>query len=365
MAIDFASVSAVANRVFQEPLADYINRANPMLQALTKKAVSSDRIYIKGTLDSDHGAGPIADGSDVTFTGNERTTYANPTLDWSTYIGKFAVNKRALEQMGTQPGALGNLLQKEIEEAAKDLASKLAADIFAGSVVNGLVGLQSMIDDSNTYAGIDRSLAANENFRSVALDIGTAVVDPGPPEVLGPEELSTAYLYQLDELFFAANGYGFSEQPGLFTGVTDRFIFTKYKTLMESIDLSALSNAHFVNRANSSGRLGIGSTGFMGVPFIRDRNVSSHLADWDNGSPLYMLDMSKIHLAVLTPSANLSLVHQVQGYMAAPEVDGIRASIEFLGNSGEQVKGYVKAYVQLATPNPKAAGCVLKNIKND
>jgi hypothetical protein len=360
MAIDYAAVSAVANRLFQEPLQDYINRANPVLTALQKKAVSSDLIYIKGTLNSDHDAGPVADGADVTFSGNEGTTYTNPTLDWSTYIGKFAVNKRAMEQMQNQEGQLGNLLQTEIMNAAKDLADKLAADIFAGSVANGLVGLQALVDDGNTYAGIDRSVAANANFRAVALDVGT-----GGPPVDTTTELSTNILYRLDELYFDANGYGLSERPGLFTGVTDRLIFTKYKQLMENIDLSALSAAHFVNQANASGQLGIGSTGFMGVPFMRDRNVVAAAGDLANSGRLYFLDMNKVHLAVLTPSPERSLVQQLNGYTQAPDVDGIRASIEFMGNSGEQVRGYVKVYCQLASPDPKAAGAVIKNIKAD
>jgi hypothetical protein len=358
MAIDYAAVSSVANRIFREPLEDYINRANPVLQALQKKAVATDRIYVKGTLNSDHAAGPVADGADVTFSGDEGTTYTNPTLDWSTYIGKFAVNKRALEQMQGQEGQLGNLLQTEIQNAAKDLADRLAGDIFAGSVANGLVGLQTMLDDGNTYAGIDRSVAGNANFRAVALDVGT-----GGPPIDTTTELSTNILYQLDELFFQSNGYGLSERPGLFTGVTDRLIFTKYKQLMESIDLSSLSNAHFVNRANQSGQLGIGSTGFMGVPFMRDRNVVAAAGDLANSGRLYFMDMNKIHLAILTPNRELSLVQQELGYASAPDVNGIRASIEFLGNSGEQVRGYVKVYAQLATSDPKAAGAVIKNIK--
>lgn len=358
MTLNQAAVQDVANRIFQEPLRDWINRANPVLQAMTKRAVASDKIYIKGTLGSSHGAGPVADGSTVTFAGTEGTTYAAPTLDWATYIAKFSVNKRALEAMQGQPGALGNLLQTEIQNAAKDLADDIAADIFAGAVSNGLVGMQAIVDDANTYAGIDRSSAANANFRATVLDVGT-----GGPPVDTTTELSTNILYEADELFFAANGYGFTEQPGRFTGVTQRQIMTKYKQLMENIDLAALGSAHFVNQANATGQLGMGSVGFAGVPFLRDRNVVAASGDLADSGRLYILDMSYIDLAVLEPNAELSLVHQVQGYQTADTTDGIRAYIEFLGNSGEVVQGYVKAYVQIACPDPKRAGLVIKNIK--
>ena len=355
MAVDYSSVQAIANKLFQEPLKDWVNRSNPLLAALTKRAVASDRIYIKGTLSSFHDAGPIADGSAVTLAGTEGTQYANPTLDFSTYIAKFAVNKRALEQMSNQPGALGNLLQQEIQMAAKDLADKIAADIFAGSVANGLVGVQSIIDDANTYAGIDRSVSGNATWRGNVLD----VEDDG-----ATVELSTDIIYQADSAFFAANGYGFTERPGMFTGLTGREIMTKYKKMMESIDLASLSNAHFVNRANASGQLGYGSVGFAGVPFIRDRNVSQ-ASDLANSGRLYFLDMGKIEMAVLEPNPALSLIHQVNGYSTADTIDGIRTHIEFLGNSGEQLQGYVKCYIQMVSPDPKGAGILIKNIKAD
>jgi hypothetical protein len=37
-------------------------------------------------------------------------------------------------------------------------------------------------------------------------------------------------------------------------------------------------------------------------------------------------------------------------------------SIELLGNTGESIKGYVKTYVQLATPDPAKATALLKNV---
>lgn len=350
--MDFAQLQDVLNVELQEPLADLINRSNPVLSAINKKAVSSQQIYLKGRLDSDHAAGPITDGADVTFAGTETTTYINPTLDWSTYISKFSIPKRLIDQVASNPGQVGNILQEEIEQATKDLADKIAADLFAGDVASGLVGMQSIIDDSNTYAGVDRSLAANANFRSVVV----SNVDGGGTA----QELSTTVLNELDRLFFEANGYGFVEMPGRFTGVSGAALQNKYRAMMESIDLSALASAHFINQANSSGYLGIGQVGFMGIPFLRDRNVSTAAGDEADTGRLYILDMSQIDLCVLSSSPD-GQIHQIQGYQSAPDVDGIPAKIEILGSSGESVNGYVKAYVQLATKNPKAAGCLLKN----
>jgi hypothetical protein len=352
MSQDFARIASILNVTFQEPLADLLNRSNPVLRALQKKAVASHRIYLKGIVDSDHEAGPILDNADVTMT-SPGTDYITPILDWSTYAAKFRVGKRAMAQAAGNPGEIGNLLMSEIQQATKDLATKIAADVFAGSVANGLVGLQTMINDTGTWAGIDRAQAANANLRSVVINHVNAGAGL---------ELSTGILNELDARYFNANGYGWSETPGRFTGVTDSRILNKYKALAESIDLSSLSTAHFVNQANQSGQLGIGNTGFMGVPFLRDRNVVAASGDVANSGRLYFLDMSQIHLCVLNPGEGAT-VHQVRGYESAPDVDGIRPVIEILGNKGEYVEGYVKTYIQLATPDPKKAGALLKGIK--
>jgi hypothetical protein len=355
MAVDYTQLQNVLNRTFREPLQEYVVRANPVLQALNKRAVASDKIYIKGVGDSSHSAGPVADGTSISASVSDQTTYLNPTLDWSTYVATFKVPKRLLEQLNGQPGMLGNVLQAEISNAAKDLADRIAQDIFAGDVANGIKGTISMIDDANTYAGVDRSVGANSNWRATVVDLE----DGG-----SPSELSTGSLYQADEDFFANNGYGFTEQPGRFTAITDRKIMTKYKAMLESIDLSSLSSAHFVNRANSSGSLGYTNVGWMGIPMLRDRNVQSASGDLADSGRLYFLDMDSIELAVLNPDPNKSLIHQVQGYRSAERTNGMRTYIEILGNNGEFVEGYVKTYVQLVTNDAKAAGVVLKNIKN-
>lgn len=351
MALNYNQLQDVLNRTFQEPLQDYVVRANPILAATPKRAVSSDRIYIKGISDTTHNPGAVADGTDISMVGDEGTTYINPVLDWATYVAKFKVPKRLIEQLSGQPGMIGNILQSEIQLAAKDLSDKIAEDLFGTTVSNGIVGIIDMVNDGNTYAGIDRNLAANANWQSAVKDATGA-------------ELSTNALYEADELFFSKNGYGFTETPARFTAVTDRKIMTKYKSLMENIDLGTLGDAHFVNQANGTGNLGLGSVGFAGVPVIRDRNVVADSGDSVDTSRLYFLDMSKIELAVLESNPSRSMVHQVQGFQTAPSTQGIRTYIEILGNKGENVEGYVKTYVQLATPDAKAAGVVIKNIKN-
>lgn len=351
MTINYAALQATLNRTFEEPLFDLVNRSHPVLAGLQKKAVASDQIYLKNQMASSHEAGAVADGATITV-GTPATTYSAAILPWSTYKATFKVNKRVMAQVASNPGQLGNIFKTEVMNAGKDLANLIGSDIFAGSVANGLVGLQAMVDDGNTYAGIDRSVAGNANWRSTVLDLDNAGAT---------QELSTTFLNTLEGNYYDAVGYGWDTQPGKFTGVTNSAIMNKYRALMESIDLSSLSTAHFVNQANNSGQLGIGKTGYMGVPFMRDRNVSA-AGDLADSGRLYFLNMNMIHLCVLDPTAGDANIHQVQGYTAAPDTTGIKTQIEILANTGEFVAGYVKAYVQLATPNPKEAGSLMKNI---
>lgn len=352
----FSDIASVLNVEFQEPLADLVNNENPTLRAITKRGVASQRIYLKGRVGGDHGAGPVLDSAAVTFTGNEGSDYIAPVVDWSTYIAKFHIPSRALEQASNNPGELGRLFETEVMEAGKELANTIAAHMFGGVTANGLIGAQAWIDNGNTVAGIDRTLAANENFRSVVIDLSDGEAVPAGTE------LSTLALYRADQEFFDAVGYGLSERAGQFTGVTSSAIHTKYKQLLENIDLSALSAAHFVNRVNTSGNLGVSTIGWQGIPLIRDRNVSVGGSDLDDTSRIYFLDTSKLNLCVLQPNSNLAQIHQSEGMLSAPEVDGIRTSIHIMGRDGERIQGYVRTYIQMATSDPKRAGLVVKNV---
>jgi len=42
MAVNYAQLQDVLNRTFQEPLQEYVVRANPVLQALNKRAVATN-----------------------------------------------------------------------------------------------------------------------------------------------------------------------------------------------------------------------------------------------------------------------------------------------------------------------------------
>lgn len=343
-------------------LEDHIARSNPMLAAVEKRAVATQQIFLPNKATSDHNAGAIADGATVTPAATAKTTYLGATVDWATYKADFSVNKRLISQLSSQPSALGSLLYEEIKDAAEDLADKIAQDMFAPQAGNALIGLPDWMDDGNTLGGIDRSLAANSWWRGL-------VYDASPDAGTTAGSLSTTLFDLVDELYFGrtkANFFGNAQVSGV--GFVPKRLLTLYKQLFTSIDISSLATAHFVNQANSTGMFGQNMLGYNGVPFIPDANVTTPAGDVAGSIRGYMVKPSEVFLATLddTVPAEVKAMQQL-GNFAAGKVtrDGIRLGIEILGNSGEVISGYVKAYVQLVVPRPGFAGVAITNVGSD
>jgi len=354
MAINYASLQATVNREFLEPITDAVSRANPTLAATEKVALASDAIYIKAKLSSDHGARGIDDGSNVAVTGAGSSRKA-AQLDWVTYVADFSVNKRVIKQLEGNPGALGKVLYDEIQDAALDLVDRIGADILGtneGNVTTKVAGIQDIVSATNIYAGIDRAQGANANWRSTVVDAAVAG-NAGP--------LSTLLFDKADRAFFDRNYWSLRERAGFFTGVTTSALIEKYQQLFTSITLGDLATAHFVNQMNMTGMFGESVLGYMGVPLVRDHNVANNPTDLAGSSRLYFLNMRQIKLAVLDPSQD-AVMNQVQGALSGVSTENIKIEVELLPNAGERIDGYVKAYVQLFSPNPKEAGVLIKNI---
>ena len=346
---NLAALQDALNKEFQEPMSDLVARSNPLLQGLTKKELATDRIWLRHKAASNHNPRPIADGADVTIT-NPASVRKAGVLDWSTYISEFSLPKRLLGQVQNNPKMLGQLFLDEVQDAAKDLADRLAGDIFGGDVATGLIGIKSIMDTANTYAGIDRAAAADANayWRGLVVDASAA-------------DLSTNLLYDAEEAWFERNLtelYG-GESPTIFTS---KRLQRKYKELFESIAYDALGTSHFVNQANASGQLGKTGVGFQGAPIVADHNVDA-TGDTADTSRMYILKPGSMFLACLKPNDDPDVARMQQlDASKAPTAENIHVQIEVLGNTGETVKGYVKTYVQLVTDKPSQAGVVVKNV---
>ena len=95
------------------------------------------------------------------------------SLGFGAYESPFHVTDLALTQAAHSRNPAGNaaLWARNMLGAGEKLAKKIETDIFSGSGSNSIIGLDSAIDDSNTYAGLDRS--TETYFRSTVKGSGS------------------------------------------------------------------------------------------------------------------------------------------------------------------------------------------------
>lgn len=348
--MNLTDLQAALNKEFQDPMSDMIVRDRPLLSAMPKRAMATDRIWLRNQNASAHNPRTILDGATVTIT-DPGTTYGNGVLDWATYISEFKLPKRLLAQVVGNPAMLGQLFKNEITNATLDLADLIAQDIFKGAVSNGLTGLKSIMSATGTYAGINRATAGNEYWRGLEVDAAVS-------SAVGP--LSTSLFYLAEKAYYEAT------RKELFMGnrvaFTSKDVQLMYKTLFESIDYSSLADAHFVNQANGGNSFGKSGVAFNGAPILTEPNIDV-TGDIADSARIYILNPSSFFLANLTPNDDPEVVRMQQLNPAtAPEASGLNVQIEILGNQGEYVAGYVKTYIQMVCMSPRDVGVVIKNV---
>lgn len=116
----------------------------------------------------------FADGADVVNFGSDLPHIA--ALPWANYRANFRITDlaRAAARSSGSPQALVNLWAHNMVNSISKMASVLNKDSYSGAGGNALTGLDTFIDNANTVAGVDRTLAANAGFRAT-------VIDPGVP----------------------------------------------------------------------------------------------------------------------------------------------------------------------------------------
>lgn len=116
----------------------------------------------------------FADGDDVVNFGSDGLSQA--VLSWGLYRSNFKVGDlaRAAAKSSRTPTGLLKLWARNLMNAISKNASTINKALFSGSGANSIIGLDTALNDSNTYATVDRTQGANVGFRST-------VIDPGQP----------------------------------------------------------------------------------------------------------------------------------------------------------------------------------------
>jgi hypothetical protein len=181
MALDYAQIDAVTNKVYIPKLVDNIFNTYPVLT------------WLRDRLDDSHDGGtsivqPImyaknaqvttyADYSTLTTTANDELTAV--AFSWGHYAVPLTISRTdELKNSGT--AKIVSLLSAKMQVAEKSLADKLTTDLFAASAVTGgLAGFPTLIGSTTDCGGISSTdfagWASSVDSTTAVLTIGAMI----------------------------------------------------------------------------------------------------------------------------------------------------------------------------------------------
>lgn len=278
-----------------------------------------------------------SEGADVSTYGAD--SQAGALLSWGLYRTNFRVTDLARRAAASNPNPVGvqNLRERSMTNGAAELASQLNKDLYAGNASNKLVGLDVAIEDSNTYAGIDRTQSANAYFRS-------SVFDPGTPTALTfaqiRGDLGTIY----EQSGFVPN-VALCSVP-VFNTVAN--LFTENRRYVYDVQTA---------KGTVTLDQGFGGLEIDGCIFIRDKDATA--------STIYYLNTEYMEAQYLPPDPMVveALNTMAREYgIELPNVDDgfgqipLGLTFEKLAKTGPVDKYMGLVYLQLALRRPNAFG---------
>lgn len=183
-------------------------------------------------------------------------TIKNAYVEWKQHYVSFAIDGLTLIKTDSAL-AIANIINMLGQQMYMEMGENLAAGIFSDGVTDpkDIDGLDAIISASNTYAGIDRSVAGNAFWRSV-IDSGTL----------------TLTLAAMRGLFGNAT-YGASHPTIWFGNGTNynRLYALNLSTTGYSVNYNREPGGHDEVLAQA----GFTNLLFENVPFIRDDNMAN------------------------------------------------------------------------------------------
>lgn len=181
MAFNYAELDSLVEKYYLPVLVDQIYNSDPILAKLKegKKTVNGGRAFkvVIKTDNLNHGVY----GADTTFNIAKKQITDAVDLPVRGHYSSLTSDgfDEAIAEGDTSFKSLLSEKMKDMEEALRiELLEKLYKDPAVVDVANkGFIGLTSIIDDNNTYAGLDRTNAAYKYWKSVVKEDGVAGVD--------------------------------------------------------------------------------------------------------------------------------------------------------------------------------------------
>ena len=272
-----------------------------------------------------------SDGADVSTTGSDTKNAA--TLSWGMYRSSFHITDFAasVAASSNSPQDLIMAVGREFENATRKVASVINVAGYSGAGTGTLIGgLDVALDDSNTYAGVDRSQADNAGFRSY-------LIDPGAP---------TAPTFALIRTDLAAIYDNCGEVPPLAfcsTAVWNKIasLFTEFRRYVQEVNVGGRSVSLDAS---------VGAIEIDGCVFIKDKDATA--------STIYYVNPNYVHWEYLPFAGMAGMMVQTaekpvdDGYGPMP----LGMMCKPLSTAGASQKMTCQVQLQLVVEKPNACG---------
>lgn len=157
--VDVSYLSSLFQEQAPQQFADATDRTSGLLDLFQRTPISDPRgprwwVKTAGTT-----ASRIADGG--TYPSATRTTQSQASLTWGEYIVTIELTKRAQDELNAGRLTVMAELMAQYEDGVREIVDQINTDLLGGTNANGITGIQQMVLDDNTYAGIDRTSVTN------------------------------------------------------------------------------------------------------------------------------------------------------------------------------------------------------------
>lgn len=155
MALNYNLVNSLVQERYLPGFADNIYNSSALLTALRMdnsvvveggERITAGLLYAKNTA---RGTFSGYDTVDVT----PQDTRNRARYEWANYYVSTSLSQDDEDKVNG-PDAVGSLLENSLKEAELSMKDQMATDIFTGTDADGIVGLNSAVNTTNTYGGI-------------------------------------------------------------------------------------------------------------------------------------------------------------------------------------------------------------------
>jgi hypothetical protein len=321
---DLSAILGVLAQNVRPTVVRTYNRRSTLLRTL--RIDQGEGKNVAWDLESDAAvAETFADGDEVTNFGVDGLFQA--TLPWGLYRSNFKVGDlaRAAAKSSRTPTGLLRLWARNLVNAITKNASTINKALFAGGGANSIIGLDTALDDSNTYAGVDRTQPASTGFRA-------SVIDPGQPTVTGIASVRDD-LRQVFEKSGVQPDIAICS-PALYNRLGAQFDDSRRR-------VQDITTARGQVHLDGS----VGGIEIDGCVFMRDKDATP--------GRIYYLNTDAVHIEYLPQDTDVEVPGTTQeqtedGFGTVP----LGMVAEPLAKTGDAMKAHVKVFLQLVVEAP-------------